>query len=278
MSDIYYFYANPMIPDSVRAAERFASLLKDHTLLGPAWLCEHVSGLSPSETVPEGTCCALAFGGDGTLLRLAPLAGRAQAPVLGVHAGHVGFLMQGDVSRAEEISRRLTSRDFTCQSHPMLEVTSPGGVHLCLNDVSITRGVHPGILEVQVTWNGEKVFSPHGDGVILSTTLGSTAYNMAAGGPIVHPQADVLILTPVCAREQLSRPTVLPFAGCVTFTLPTLRRDAALLSIDGQTLIPLQGDDQVTVRPAREKICMVQMQSPSFFDTLRHKTALWNGL
>lgn len=278
MKKKYYFYANPYQEDSIRAAACFADALRDCCLTAPAWLCRHIPSLSPAEETPADARCALAFGGDGTLLRLAPDAAIKQVPMLGVHTGKVGFLMQGTCEDAQPIARFLQRDPLPLKAYPMLRITAPGADSLALNDVSITRGNHPGVMAISVQTENETIFTPHGDGVIVSTPLGSTAYTLASGGPIVHPDTQALIVTPVSARELLSRPVVLPNVRKMTLTVPPLRRDCAQLSIDGQTLLPLCGESRVEIALAREQALFVQWRNTSFFDTLRQKTALWNEM
>ena len=277
----FYFYANPFRPHSIDAARRMYEQLHNQNarVFSPKWLAEEGIGEKAElEDCREAISALIALGGDGTLLRIAPQAARLGIPLLGVHAGTVGFLMQGNIREAAELSALLMRDEYPLSTHGLLSIRVDGQEYLALNDVSLTRGEHPGIIEVAVFADGEWVFSPHGDGVVVSTPLGATAYALAAGGPIPRPDAECTLIVPLCARELLQRPVILPSHSAVTLRCQGTPRRRLQLSIDGQTLLPLTKETEILITPSREKALLIQPGPPRFFATLRQKQQQWNAL
>lgn len=277
----FYFYANPFRPRSVEAARQFFACLhkRGAKVWSPEWLArEGVGTAGEPEDHPEKIRAVIALGGDGTLLRIAPRAARLGIPLLGMHAGTVGFLMRGDPDRAEELAALLMQAEYPVSAHPLMKIQTEDNEYLALNDVSLTRGEHPGIIETAVYADGEWVFSPHGDGVVVSTPLGATAYAMAAGGPIPRPDVDCLLVVPLCARELLQRPVILPGNSQITLRCQGTERRRLQLSLDGQTLIPLIRETEIRITRSRETALLIQPDPPRFFTTLRQKQQQWNAL
>lgn len=279
MQQSFYFYANPYQPRSEEAAQALLSHLEKYgaKVYSLPWLAEKGVGEAREENSLNADIRAiLAFGGDGTLLRCAPLAVKHNLPLFGVHTGTVGFLMPGNADDPETIARMLMQESYPIQRRPLLEVSWENQHFLALNDVSLTRGEHPGVVEVTVTANGEKVFTAHGDGAVISTPQGATAYSMAAGGPIVHPDTRCLLAAPICARELLLRPVVLPLEAAITMLAKGDERRRLQLAIDGQILFPIQKETKVDIRAAGVQIRLIQPHSHTFFQTLRQKQHIWN--
>ncbi len=279
MKQSFYFYANPFQPYSQSAAKALLMQLQARgaTVYADAYLSAQGIGESaPLSALPKDVRALIAFGGDGTLLRAAPYAAKKQIPLLGVHTGTVGFLMPGDAEKPEETARLLLSADYPLQRQPLLEICCQGQRYLALNDVSLTRGEHPGVIETIVSADGETVFCAHGDGVVISTPLGSTGYSLSAGGPIVHPHTRCLIISPLCARELLLRPVILPLESRITLRAHGRDRRRLQLAIDGQTLIPLTEETEAEIRLAKEEILLLSPARCRFFHTLRTKQQIWN--
>lgn len=279
MEQSFYFYANPFQPLGVEAARALFVCLaaQDAKIYSHAYLAQRGIGLEADlNALPRGVRAVVAFGGDGTLLRAAADAARQGVALLGVHTGTVGFLMAGDADAPEETARVLLRPDYSLTVCPMLEVRFGGKRYLALNDLSLTRGEHPGVIEILVRADGEQLFCSHGDGMVVSTPLGSTAYALAAGGPIVRPDTPCLLVTPLNVRELLQRPVVLPLGAQVTLLAHGRDRRRLQLAIDGQTLLPITEDVQVEICLAREQARLLVPRSRHFFTTLRKKQALWN--
>ena len=279
MKAAFYFYANPYQPRSVEAAQALAAALKKSgaRVLAEEWLARQGVGETCAlSDAPQDIRAIVAFGGDGTLLMAAPEAVRKKIPIVGVHTGTVGFLMQGDADKPEALAEALMSPAYHLTSHPLLSIQYDGKRYLAINDLALTRGEHPGVIEVTALADGEEAFCAHGDGVVVSTPLGATAYGLSAGGPIVRHDAPCMLLTPLCARELLLRPVILPLTARVTLLAHGRDRRRLQLAIDGQTLLPVTHEAEVEITCAPETIQMICLRPSRFFATLRRKQAVWN--
>ena len=279
MNPSFYFYANPYQPQSARAAQALSRqvIARGGNVYAESWLSvQGVGKACALEDMPKDIRAMVVLGGDGTLLRAAPEAVRRNLPVLGVNTGTVGFLMRGDADAPDKNAALLMADQYPMAAYPMLKTTYEGNTYFALNDLALTRGEHPGVIEVNVFADGENVFCAHGDGAVISTPLGATAYGLSAGGPIVRHDSPCLLVTPLCARELLLRPVVLPLTAEITLTAHGRERRRLQLAIDGQTLLPVTHEAKVETRLAKETIRMIQPGPISFFDTLRRKQAVWN--
>jgi NAD+ kinase len=226
----------------------------------------------------------IAFGGDGTLLDAARAVANSAAdvPLIGVNLGRLGFLT--DIGRAEMMQAldallagrtRVETRLMltTVVSGPTTAATSP---RLALNDVVVTRGALSRMIEVEVKVDGQFVCHVKADGLIVATATGSTAYNLSAGGPIVHPSVDALVLTPIAPHTLTNRPVVLPATSRIEL-YPVIERPSDLLvTIDGQDGIPLEPGAIVTIERSPRRLSLIHTSSRTHFDMLREKLK-WGG-
>lgn len=279
MNRSFYFYANPYQPYSQEAARALEQTLmaQGARVYSHAYLSEKGIGEAAdlSKIAPE-IRAMVAFGGDGTLLRIAPRAAQFSLPLLGVHTGTVGFLMEGNPWQPDETAKCLLQDEYPLSPCPMLSVEYENERYLALNDIALSRGEHPGVVEVSVWADEEKIYSSHGDGMLVSTPLGSTAYCLAAGGPIVRPDTPCLIITPLCSRELLQRSVVLPLGADISLRAHGRSRRRLQLAIDGQILLPVTEEAHIKITLAPEKLPLISLKSHHFFSTLRQKQALWN--
>lgn len=225
----------------------------------------------------------IAFGGDGTLLDAARAVANStnDVPLIGVNLGRLGFLT--DIGRAEMTVAldALVAGRTRVETRLMLSTTVVGAngasaPRLALNDVVVTRGALSRMIEVEVKVDGQFVCHVKADGLIIASATGSTAYNLSAGGPIVHPSVDALLLTPIAPHTLTNRPVVLPASSRIALH-PSAGLDTDLLvSIDGQTGIPLAAEDIVEVARAPRQLRLVQTSSRTHFDMLREKLK-WGG-
>ena len=185
----------------------------------------------------HGAELIVCFGGDGTILHMAKTATRAGLPILGVNIGTMGFMAELESSELSEL-KRIATGDYTVDSRMMLDVT----VHrdrdiifhdICLNDVVITKGAVARIVHLSVECDGVQAMECGGDGVIIATPTGSTAYSLSAGGPIVEPEAHNILITPICAHDVMSRCMVASEKRVITVGLTMNARRNAFLSVDG---------------------------------------------
>lgn len=230
---------------------------------------------------PEGAYdLVVALGGDGTMLSVARSV-REGLPVLGVNLGHLGFLTE--VSRGELYPNliRVLSNDYRLEKRWLFDVDfrrSGGGAtrYRVLNDVVIAKSALARIIEMDVTVDRSSVARYRADGLIISTPTGSTAYNLSAGGPIIHPLLPVAVLTPICPHTLSQRPVVLPDEGRIEVTLETPREEV-YLTLDGQEGTTMGYRDRVTVTRSTRQVSLIKTTGRTFYDSLRGKLR-WGGL
>ena len=279
MKPAFFFYANPYRPRGIVAAAEIAPLLTDSgcRVYSESWLsAQGIGDAAEVKHMPEDVQALVAFGGDGTLLRAATDAFRQNVPMLGVNTGSVGFLMDFSPDDPQKIVRALLEGDCVRERCPVLRVKFDGQEYLALNDVSVTRGEHPGVIETTVLCDGEMVMNPHGDGVVIATPLGSTAYALSSGGPILRPDAPCLTVTPIAARELLLRTVLLPLDAALTLRVHGSGRRRLQLALDGQTLLPVTKEATLEIRAAEGSAQLIRPGDHHFFTTLRRKQRMWN--
>jgi NAD+ kinase len=232
----------------------------------------------PRERLAEGVDVVIAFGGDGTLLDAASAVAHSayDSPLLGVNLGRLGFLTE--VGRSEMIAAldRLIAGQTSMETRLLLSGQVTRGARtvadrLALNDIVVTRGALARMIEIDVDVDGQFVSHVKADGLIVATATGSTAYNLSAGGPILHPAADALVLTPLAPHALTNRPLVLP-AGSRILLKPLVEAPSdPVLTFDGQYGVPLESGDLVTIARAPRVLRMVRTSSRTHFDMLREK-------
>ena len=217
----------------------------------------------------------ICFGGDGTILHMAKAATRAGIPILGVNIGTMGFMAELELSELEQL-RRIASDDYTIDERMMLDVT----VHrdrdiifhdICLNDVVITKGAVARIVHLSVECDGVQAMECGGDGVIVATPTGSTAYSLSAGGPIVEPDAHNILITPICAHDVVSRCIVASEKRVITVSLIKNSRRNAFLSVDGGKAVRLNMGEITTVKASELRTKLVRLKDRSFYDVVNVK-------
>lgn len=219
----------------------------------------------------------ISFGGDGTILHSARLARSRDIPILGVNLGSVGFMAELEVSELNQLTR-LAEGKYTCESRMMLDVRiirdGRSIFHdTTLNDVAITKGAVARVIDIAVFGDRVKIMEYSGDGVIVATPTGATAYSMSAGGPIVEPTAENIIITPICAHDLLTKSIVLGKQRLVDIKVGHLARKSAYLSADGGRAFRLSSGDIVELRASNQKIRLVRMTGRSFYEVLNQKLA-----
>ena len=224
--------------------------------------------------LPEAAM-VICFGGDGTILHMAKSATRYGIPVLGVNIGTMGFMAELESTELSQLSR-LAENDFTIDERMMLDVT----VHrdrdiifhdICLNDVVVTKGGIARIVHLYVKCDGVQAMECGGDGMIVATPTGSTAYSLSAGGPIVEPQASGILLTPICAHDIVSRCIVASDKRVVTIGLSQNARRNAYLSVDGGRAVKMNIGDIATIKKSNLVTKLVRLKERSFYDVVNMK-------
>jgi len=222
------------------------------------------------------------LGGDGTLLSVADCVGSAgvDVPILGVNFGSLGFLteatlpelypsLEAALSGQARIEERLMLRGTTIRAGAALPS------HLALNDVVITKAARARMTDLSVSVGDEFVTRVKADGLIVATPTGSTAYNLAAGGPIVQPVVDAIVLTPIAPHMLTNRPIVIPASSLVRVQPMMAERDELYVTFDGQAGYQLQAGDEVRIQCAERRVRLLRPSSRSYFEVLRQKLK-WN--
>lgn len=235
--------------------------------------------MSSKYPVPRGylngydACCVI--GGDGTLLGVARESARAQVPIIGVNRGSLGFLTTFSADEARANFAQLLAGRFRVDWRAMLDCsTGPGAHDLALNDVLIKDEVNSRLVRLEVFADGELVTNYTADGLIFSTTTGSTAYNLSAGGPILHPMANVIAMTPICPHTLSNRSII--FRDTVKIRIFNRSPDSRLLvAMDGQRNLKVSAN-AVEISVAKCRLPLVQRADYSHFAVVRTKLN-WGG-
>ena len=217
----------------------------------------------------------ICFGGDGTILHAARDAVLYQVPILGVNMGSVGFMAElerGELAMLAPLAHGM----FTIEERMMLDVRVMRGNReisrdLALNDAVISKGSMARVAEVEVLADHMKVSTIMGDGVIISTPTGSTAYSMSAGGPIVEPTSHCIILTPVCAHQLAARAMVLDSGRLITAQIPKTTRKYLYLSVDGGKAVRLSSGDRVEISKSEHYTRLARLADRSFYEIINQK-------
>ncbi len=241
------------------------------------WLREQ--GVEVLTDISEpGLDAVIVLGGDGTLLKAARMIGNRKIPVLGINLGGLGFLTEVRYDAClYPMLERFLAGDFAVEKRMMLRTTVFSGTSACwagsaLNEVVISKGALATIIQISA-WNKDELITNYeGDGLIISTPTGSTAYNLSAGGPIVHPELKAIIMTPICPFMLGSRPIILPDSADIRVKVSAESPDVHLI-LDGQVNYKLGKGESVTVNIRRAKGLLHLVKSPdrSYFSILRNK-------
>jgi len=225
--------------------------------------------------MPSQVDLLVVLGGDGTLLAAARALNRKPVPILAVNLGGLGFLT---VITREELYPTLElvlAGNFTTERRVQIEgelvrADEVISSFLALNDVVLNKGAIARILDFEVLVNGRFISTYKSDGLIVSTPTGSTAYSLAAGGPIVTPAVEAFVVTPICAHTLTNRPLVLPHSAQIEVIVKS-QREVAYLTVDGQVGIATHSDDTVRLKKASSCVEIIQPPNKDYFEILRQK-------
>ncbi len=267
--------ANPLKPEVVSVLR----LLEENLRAGEAVFEQSLAGflLSPAnfrfipmEQMGSESDIIIVIGGDGTFLRAARYS--RGKPLVGINIGRVGFLTIFKPSEIPSVLERLRNGDFTIEKRMrVVAQRSNGRQFLGLNEIAIIATGAARILEIEISAHQLSLARLRADGIMVASPTGSTAYNLAAGGPIIHPQMDALIVTPICAHTLTLRPFVLPI-DCKIFITVRSRGGKILLSADGQDEENIANGETITFWAKPSDISIVKFDdSPQFFELLKRK-------
>lgn len=211
------------------------------------------------------------LGGDGTLLSVAHHAAQAGVPVMGVNLGRLGFLTEIPVTEAVPTLDKFLAGDRSIVSNRwLLEVRTSSAAGFCLNDVVITKGAVARVIELAIVIDGKDVALLKGDGLIVATPTGSTAYSLSAGGPILHPRVPAILVTPICPHTLSFRPLAVPATSSVGVRLLT-RGEDVYVTYDGQRGGVMVHDDVVDIRKAPAELQLITSPKRSYYDLVKEK-------
>ena len=241
---------------------------------------QETSTLSRAEVAQEAQLM-LVLGGDGTFLSVARMIGDRGTPILGVNLGSLGFLTEITLEDLYPTLEKVLAGDYRVEERLMLSAAIvSAGVEaprqLALNDVVINKGALARIIHLETHINRQYVTTFRADGLIVATPTGSTAYSLSAGGPIVYPTMDALILSPICPHTVTNRPLVVPGDSVLEITLKTPSENV-MVTLDGQVGLPIQHEDTLRVQRARTRIRVVQPYRKNYFEILRMKLKWGEG-
>lgn len=279
--------------DARDVARQFCKALRQHGL-GVRLLREEAEelGLDDVETVEcnerstAGCELALVIGGDGTILRAAELTREAGTPVLGVNLGHVGFLAEAEHDDVEFTIDAIVHRRYTADERLTLDVTVYQGGELvartwALNEASVEKAARERMIEVVVEVDGRPLSRWGCDGVVCATPTGSTAYNFSAGGPIVWPTVEALLIVPISAHALFARPMVVAPTSVLAVEVLARNDGAGVLWCDGRRTVELPPGARIEVRRGRNPVHLVRLHQAPFTDRLVAKFDLpvtgWRG-
>jgi NAD+ kinase len=232
-----------------------------------------------SEAVPDDVELAVVLGGDGAILRACRQFGEQQRPILGVNLGRLGFLAELSPDEFQQRIYCIERREYRVVHHLMFECehrTADGhcDVFSGLNEVAVLAAASLSMVDIELTIDDERVMTYSGDGLIVSTPVGSTAHSLSAGGPILRQDLQAFVITPICPHTLSNRPLV-DDAACEYVMRVPEAPPGVMLVIDGQIKRPLAPDDTVTVRRARVTFQLARIPGHSFYGTLHRKLGWW---
>ena len=243
----------------------FAENIAEHNMrtIPTNFIYDDEIGEQPADSV------MVCYGGDGTLLEGVHRLGGADIPVVGINGGHLGFLALAPREHIESVFVDIADKNLNLEQRDMLCVEGLDGEQLyALNEVAVQR-LGAAMISVEAAIDGNTVSTYNGDGVIISTPTGSTAYSLSAGGPIVTPACNCLVLSPLTPHNLTMRPLVIPDSSTVRFEVDTRKRPASV-SLDNRTY-EIDSNTTLTVRRAERVVFLAVPCNISFYDTLRNK-------
>lgn len=219
--------------------------------------------------------CAIAIGGDGTTLNIAKKAAFLNKSALGINAGRLGFM--SGIERDElSLLTKLINKEYIIDERAMLKATieKDGEVlssHHCLNDIVVSRGNFARLIDVTITCDGRSVSNMRSDGVIISTPTGSTAYSMAAGGPVVSPEADCIIETPICPHSLMDRSIIFSADKELIVTANNDQNNSPIMTVDGQEAVNLTPGYQIHIKKSDITTKLIKLKPENFYEVLNKK-------
>jgi NAD+ kinase len=259
---------HPMKKAAGNLARKLEGLLINHSV--SAWRCSAWEG-EEIKTRLDGTDLVLSIGGDGTILRAAQAVANTATPITGINLGRLGFMTELSAEEAVDKLPVLLTGEGQIDERAMLEARFDGSqqTFYALNDVVLARGAIARTISVEASIGDEQLTTYKADGVIVATATGSTGYSLAAGGPILHPQASEFTLLPIMPHLSLAYPLVLPPETVVRLRIVTTHK--ATLSIDGHINLPISSGTTIVVRISTQRARFLRVNPKAFYGSLEQK-------
>lgn len=211
------------------------------------------------------------LGGDGTYLQAVRMLNGRQTPIVGVNLGSLGFLTDNRIEELYTMMKSTLANKMDSRARSVLSISINGNTEfLALNDMVIERGDRTHLLNIGIHCDGQLVTETKADGVIVASPTGSTAYNLAAGGPVLHPEVDAIVVTPICPHSLTTRPMLFPDDREIQFNVIGEKR-TALLTIDGQKAMEIDASHTLTVKRHSQDHYIIRHPTHNFFNLLREK-------
>jgi NAD+ kinase len=215
------------------------------------------------------------LGGDGTMIATSRMMGDYDVPVLGINYGTLGYLAEFRVEEMFPALESILAGDYRIDTRVRLAVDLIRDEEIlmhsrALNDVVINKSALARIIEIEARMDGHLISGFRADGLIISTPTGSTAYNLSAGGPVIYPSMNALVITPICPFTLSDRPIVVPDNALIELRLRTPKQEV-VLTLDGQVGVPIQPEHRVLIRKSRTTFKIVQPKNRNYFEVLREK-------
>ncbi len=272
-------YAKKNHPDAVALAREVQRWLQERGIevFLEQNLAREMGGLSgyPEKSIPAMVNLIIVLGGDGTLISVARKVGDLGTPILGVNLGSLGFLTEITRKELFPILEKVLQGDFSVSTRMMLDVrirrqNEVVGRYLVLNDVVINKGALARMIDMEASIDDCYLTTFRADGLIIASPTGSTAYNLAAGGPIIYPGLSCLVISPICPHMLTNRPIIVSEESVIRVEVKFQDEDV-VLTADGQVGMPLQGRDVVEVRKSKSRTMLIKSPTKDYFQVLRTK-------
>jgi len=275
----------PHQPDALKTICQLVAWLaeRDITLIGGPEIererIEHQTGCAVQQVETDKLAgevdLMLVLGGDGTMIATARLIGDQEVPVLGINYGGLGYLAEFRIEELFSALESILSGNYRLDRRVMLAVelrrgNDPPKTSRVLNDVVINKSALARIIEIETYFDHYFVNAFRSDGLIVSTPTGSTAYNLSAGGPVIFPSMNAVVITPICPFTLSNRPIVVPDNAEIELLLKTDNEEVAL-TLDGQVGFPMEVEDRVVIRKSGTTFNIIQPSNRNYFDVLRNK-------
>ena len=268
----------PHKPQALKIAREVSQWLRERGYKVYAAPEQKIDSETPSLTdvAAKNLGLVVALGGDGTYLRAVHLVNRSQAPILGINLGSLGFLAENRIedlyeALADTLAGRMEKRARAILRIGISDQKRGDQYHLALNDVVIERGANSHLMNIELCANQQAVFSVKADGLIIASPTGSTAYNLSAGGPILHPAVNALVVTPICPHSLTHRPMIFPDHYALQLRLSGSKHSGQI-TIDGQKYGTFRHGQTVTIeRHSQDHFVVHRPQQQDYFSILREK-------